>query len=73
MLLTKISGQKKVICALASPQTKDLQFIKELVEDGKIKVIIDRVFKIDQAPEAHRHAESADRKGDVVIRVAPLA
>jgi len=71
MLRTKISGQKKVICALVSPQAKDLQFIKELVEEDKIRPVIDRVFKIDQAPEAHRHAESAERKGDVVINLTP--
>ncbi|MBW6499947.1 MAG: NAD(P)-dependent alcohol dehydrogenase [Bacteroidales bacterium] len=69
MLWTKISGQKKVICALVSPHAKDLQFIKELVEEDKIRTVIDRVFKIDQAPEAHRHAESAARKGDVVIKL----
>jgi NADPH:quinone reductase-like Zn-dependent oxidoreductase len=69
MLWTKISGQKKVICALVSPQAKDMQFIKELVEEDKIRPVIDRVFKIDQAPEAHRHAESAERKGDVVIKL----
>lgn len=68
MLWSKISGQKKIICALVSPQLKDLQLIKELVEEDKIRPVIDRVFIIDQAPEAHRHAESAEKKGDVVIK-----
>jgi len=69
MMRAKISGQWKIICALVSPQTKDLQFIKELVEEGKIRPVIDRVFKIDQASEAHRHAESSERKGSVVIKI----
>lgn len=72
MLWTKISGQKKVICARVSPQAKDLQFIKELVEENKIRPVIDKIFIIDQAPEAHRHAESAKRKGDVVIKLTPV-
>jgi len=67
MLWTRISGQKKVICALASPKAEDLQFIIKLVEEEKIKPFIDRVFNTSQAPDAHRHAESAGRKGDVVI------
>ncbi len=73
MLWTKMSGRKKVICAMVSPQAKDLQIIKELVEKDKIRPVINRVFKIEQAPEAHRHAESAQRKGDVVIKLTPEA
>lgn len=73
MVWTKISGQKKAMCALVSPQSKDLQLIKELVEENKIRPVIDRVFKIDQAPEAHRRAESAERNGDVVILLTPEA
>lgn len=71
MLWSRISGQKKVMCALVSPQVKDLQFIKELVEENKIRPLIDRVFQINQAPEAHRHAESASRKGEVIIKLTP--
>jgi NADPH:quinone reductase-like Zn-dependent oxidoreductase len=67
MLSTKFSGSQKVICAMASEDSKDLFFIKELVEAGKFISIIDKCFPMGQAAEAHRHAESGQKTGQVVI------
>ena len=69
MLWTKIKGSKKVICALASEKTKDLIFIKELVEAGTIKSVIDRCYPLEQTAEAHRHIEKGHRRGHIVITV----
>ncbi len=43
------------------------------MEAGKIRTIVDRVFPLEQAAEAHRYAESGARRGAVVISLGSLA
>jgi NADPH:quinone reductase-like Zn-dependent oxidoreductase len=72
-LRSRLFGGRRVVCALAPGSLKDMLEVASLVEAGVLKPIVDRVFPMKQAAEAHRYVESGAKRGAVVIRLDPGA
>jgi NADPH:quinone reductase-like Zn-dependent oxidoreductase len=50
-------------------EAKELVFLKELMEAGKIQSVMDRRYPLEQAAEAHRYVETGQKVGSVVLTI----
>lgn len=69
-LLNKKGVYKTVSSGYAAETLAQLQLLKQLFENGKIKAVIDRIYSMEEIVQAHTYVDTGRKKGNVIIRIS---
>ncbi len=73
MLSAKVTGGPRPMFTVSQAKREDLEQMRELVDSGAVRPVIDRIYSLDEIRHAHARVESKDARGTVVVAIAPTA
>ena len=68
--LTARIGDRKAVMGISKYRKPDVQFLKELIETGQYRAVIDRTYALDDIVDATRYVQTGQKTGNVVLKVA---
>jgi NADPH:quinone reductase-like Zn-dependent oxidoreductase len=70
---TAVVGDRKLVFAAPRQTQEDLLVVRDLVEEGRYRAVVDRVYPLEDVAEAHRYVETWRKVGSVVVVLDPEA
>jgi len=64
------TGGKRAVGGGPPPDVADMVYLRELMEEGHIRPVIDRRYRMDEIVEAHRYVDTGRKRGNVLVTVA---
>jgi NADPH:quinone reductase-like Zn-dependent oxidoreductase len=68
---TRIAGGRRVKGSLGRRSKEDLELVRDMIETGAYRPVIDRRYRMDEVADAHRYVETWHKAGNVVLTIAP--
>ena len=67
---TRLGPGKRVVTGMSVDKSEALPYLRSLIEDGRLRIVIDRCYSMEDIVEAHRYVDSGHKRGNVAIKVA---
>lgn len=69
-LISPLGGGKKLLFPIPTISKEDVEFLKQLAENGEFKPVIDRIYPMEEVIEAYHYVQSGQKVGNVLLKIA---
>ena len=70
LLWFSLTSGRKVFFGTLEERAEDMDFLSGLIQEGELRIVIDRTYPLEQAADAHRYVESGGKSGNVVLTIS---